>query len=66
MVSNTAQTCRACEQPALEVFLDLGRSPIADRLLTLEQLNQPEPTYPLELAFCRHCSLVKFWSLPGR
>jgi SAM-dependent methyltransferase len=28
-------------------------------LLTAEQLNQPEPTYALDLAFCPRCSLVQ-------
>jgi SAM-dependent methyltransferase len=41
------------------VFLDLGRTPLADRLLTAEQLKHPEPTYPLEVAFCSNCGLVQ-------
>jgi SAM-dependent methyltransferase len=51
--------CRSCEEPGLEVFLDLGMMPLADRLLTPEKLDQPEPTYPLEVAFCPNCSLVQ-------
>jgi len=39
--------------------LNLGQTPLADRLLTKEQLTQPEPIYPLELAFCTHCGLVQ-------
>jgi SAM-dependent methyltransferase len=45
--------------PALEVFLDLGFSPLADRMLTQEQLTQPEPHFPLEVAFCHECGLVQ-------
>jgi SAM-dependent methyltransferase len=41
------------------VFLDLGKSPLADRLLTEQQLEEAEPMYPLEVAFCPHCSLVQ-------
>ena len=52
-------SCRICGHQDLEVFLDLGITPLADRLLTKEQLQQPEPTYPLEVAFCPHCSLVQ-------
>lgn len=57
--NNTIPVCRSCRQAGLEVFLDLGITPLADRLLTEEQLNQPEPTYPLEVAFCSHCALVQ-------
>lgn len=58
-IKNTTPVCRSCRQSGLEVFLDLGQTPLADRLLTEEQLNQPEPTYPLEVAFCPHCALVQ-------
>jgi hypothetical protein len=37
----------------------LGRTPLANRLLALDQLDEPEPTYPLDLAFCRHCALLQ-------
>ena len=33
--------------------------PLANALVTAEQLDQPESTYPLELAFCPKCSLVQ-------
>jgi SAM-dependent methyltransferase len=51
--------CRSCQHTDLEIFLDLGRLPLADRLLSEEQLEQPEPTFPLEVAFCHNCSLVQ-------
>jgi SAM-dependent methyltransferase len=56
---NHSTTCRSCDQTALELFLDLGKTPLAQRFLTEEQLNQPEPVYPLEVAFCHHCGLVQ-------
>jgi SAM-dependent methyltransferase len=58
-LQNNHAICRSCEQASLESFLDLGRTPLADRFLTAEQLNQPEPTYPLKVAFCHHCGLVQ-------
>ena len=58
-MNNSKPICRSCQQAALEIFLDLGRSPVADRLLSKEQLDQPEPTYPLEVAFCHNCALVQ-------
>jgi hypothetical protein len=58
-MNNSTAVCRSCEKPGLEVFLDLGHTPLADRLPTAEQLNQTEPMYPLEVAFCSHCGLVQ-------
>jgi hypothetical protein len=39
--------------------MSLGWTPLANGLLTADQLAQPEPTYPLDLAFCPHCALVQ-------
>jgi SAM-dependent methyltransferase len=39
--------------------LGLGRTPLANALLTPAQLGRPEPTYPLELTFCPRCALVQ-------
>jgi SAM-dependent methyltransferase len=51
--------CRSCENTGLEIFLDLGNKPPSDHILTEEMLKQPEPFYPLEVAFCPQCSLVQ-------
>ena len=51
--------CRSCGKTGLTTILSLGRMPLANRLLTAEQLEQPEPTYPLDLAFCSDCALVQ-------
>jgi SAM-dependent methyltransferase len=51
--------CRSCQNTGLEIFLDLGDKPPSDRILTDKMLKQPEPFYPLELAFCHQCSLVQ-------
>ncbi len=58
-ISQTISKCRACEKSGLIPFLDLGTTPLADRLLTREDLRAPEPTAPLEVVFCPHCSLVQ-------
>jgi SAM-dependent methyltransferase len=39
--------------------LSLGDMPLANALITAEELDQPESTYPLVLAFCPECSLVQ-------
>lgn len=56
---SSAAACRSCDRPHLELVLSLGRTPLSNALLTADQLNEPEPTYPLELAFCPGCSLVQ-------
>jgi SAM-dependent methyltransferase len=51
--------CRSCEAMGLLPILDLGQSPLADGLRTQEQLAQPEPKFPLQVAFCERCGLVQ-------
>jgi SAM-dependent methyltransferase len=43
----------------LSEVLSLGRTPLANALLSAEQLTGAEPTYPLDLVFCPHCTLVQ-------
>ena len=52
-------SCRACGESGLLPVVDLGRMPLADALLTAEQLGRPEPRYPLEVAFSPACALVQ-------
>lgn len=52
-------TCRSCGSSNLESFLDLGVTPLADGLLREEHLKMEEPTYPLEVAFCKDCGLMQ-------
>ena len=51
--------CRACGNPDLSPILSMGRTPLANRLLSDEQLSEAEPTFPLELVMCPKCSLVQ-------
>lgn len=51
--------CRSCGNSGLEQVLSLGKTPLANALLTRAQLSLPEPVFPLELAFCPGCSLVQ-------
>jgi SAM-dependent methyltransferase len=51
--------CRSCGKTGLLTILDLGVVPLANALLLPEQLSEPEPTYPLDLVFCPHCTLVQ-------
>ncbi|MFN3650775.1 MAG: methyltransferase domain-containing protein [Armatimonadota bacterium] len=51
--------CRSCGATDLPVILNLGETPLANSLLTAEQLPLPEPSFPLDLVLCRGCSLVQ-------
>lgn len=51
--------CRSCEHDRLLPIIDLGKTPLADRLLKPDQLSKPELIVPLELFFCPMCSLVQ-------
>lgn len=51
------EQCGGCGSSDLEVFLDLGKTPLADRFPTTA--DEPEDTYPLEVAVCRRCWLVQ-------
>ena len=52
-------SCRSCGATALHPILSLGSTPLANSLLTEEQLGEPEATYPLDLCHCPACALVQ-------
>ncbi|HLO13705.1 MAG TPA: class I SAM-dependent methyltransferase [Anaerolineales bacterium] len=52
-------SCRSCRNADLRPILSLGRTPLANALLTQEQLALPEETFPLDLVFCPQCTLVQ-------
>jgi len=58
-MNNSKLTCRSCGHTDLEPILSLGRTSLADALLTEEQLRLPELIVPLDWVFCSHCSLVQ-------
>jgi SAM-dependent methyltransferase len=55
--SQTETVCRACKSEHIVSFLDLGVTPLADRLLT--SVGENEPVFPLNVVFCEHCALVQ-------
>ena len=52
-------TCRACDRSGLQPILDLGCTPLANRLLQESEVGEPELRFPLQLVFCPHCTLVQ-------
>ena len=51
--------CRMCHSKELEMYLDLGFTPLADAFLTIEHLDEPEVFYPLKVNVCTNCSSAK-------
>ena len=51
--------CRSCGNMEMLPILSLGQMPLANALLSREQLTLPEETFPLDLVFCPACTLVQ-------
>ena len=51
--------CRFCNEPLHNKFVDLINCPPSNSFLTLEQLNEAEPYYPLTIYACSKCYLVQ-------
>ena len=59
MIYKQELACRASGSKKLETILSFGKTPLADRLLTADQLDKPELTVPLTLVFCPDSALVQ-------
>ena len=51
--------CRSCDRTPLTPIMSFGDTPLADGLLTRDELTQPDVRAPLEFAFCQHCTLAQ-------
>ena len=58
--------CRGCGFILTKTFIDLGESPIANNLLTLEQLDELEEFFPLHSRTCESCGLVQLPEITSR
>ena len=58
-MGNNQPSCISCADTNLEIIIDFGYTPLADNLLTKDQLSEPEYTAPLNLAFCPNCGMVQ-------
>jgi len=52
-------SCLSCGNSDLNQIISFGYTPLADNLLTKEQLDLPEYTASLDLVFCPECGLVQ-------
>lgn len=55
----TIAECRSCGGRDLQTVVSLGKTPLADGLLTAAQLDDRELIVPLDVAFCTECSLLQ-------
>ena len=62
-LDNFSFSCRACGSAGGELVLDLGLQPLANNLLRAEDLDKPEPRFPLRLAVCHRCWLLQIVDL---
>ena len=51
--------CRLCENTNLELVVPLAPTPVAEKYLTEEQLDQKEMICPLDLYMCKSCGHVQ-------
>jgi nucleoside-diphosphate-sugar epimerase/SAM-dependent methyltransferase len=51
--------CRSCGAEPCTEILDMGATPLANRLLEGHELGAAEPWYPLALVFCPRCTLAQ-------
>ncbi|WP_107656370.1 class I SAM-dependent methyltransferase [Nocardia suismassiliense] len=55
--------CRLCDSERLTSVLDLGATPPCEKFLAPDELDLPEPTYPLHLRLCTDCLLLQIPAL---
>jgi SAM-dependent methyltransferase len=51
--------CISCGSQHLASVISLGTTPLANALLTKDQLDSIESRFPLDLVFCEECALVQ-------
>ncbi len=64
--SGPVTCCQVCGNKDLRLVIDLGHQPLCDTLLSVEELQQPETTYPLSQMWCPNCTLSQMgYVVPG-
>jgi SAM-dependent methyltransferase len=51
--------CRSCSGDDLRIILDLGSQPVANALISADELGHKEVRFPLAVAFCPACALLQ-------
>lgn len=52
-------SCRICGNRDLKKILSLGQSPLANSLLSEQELKEKEEMFPLEIMYCNNCKLCQ-------
>ncbi len=55
--------CRLCDSDRLVSVLDLGATPPCEKFLAADEIDLPEPTFPLHLRLCEDCLLLQIPAL---
>jgi SAM-dependent methyltransferase len=63
LAAETNFQCRSCSGSHGTLILDLGQQPLANNLLRPEDLDKPEPKFPLRLFVCLDCWLLQIADL---
>lgn len=58
-MTDNAPLCRHCRASLTVTMVDLGSTPIANDFLNEDDLQRPEPCYPLRVFYCEACHLVQ-------
>jgi len=53
------KNCRICRSSNFVKILDLGKLPLANSFLKREDLDKPEPRFPLAVYFCKKCGFLQ-------
>lgn len=51
--------CRSCNAPIEELIVSLGKTPLANSLVSKKNVKEEEHFFPLDLYLCKNCSLVQ-------
>ena len=53
------KTCRLCGGNKLTLVLELAPTPPANAFVPREELDKPQPSFPLDVFFCEDCRHVQ-------
>jgi SAM-dependent methyltransferase len=56
---NRTRRCLLCPNGKVDQFLDLGATALANQFLRADEIDSPEPKYPLRVGLCRSCAHVQ-------
>jgi SAM-dependent methyltransferase len=59
MSTHSDNPCILCGETAVEEFLDLGETALANKFLSEDELRGDEPSFPLRVGFCHSCEHVQ-------